>query len=79
MVGRERQVLTIVRELGTVADEERIARHMGVSPAYARQLLETLVDEGYIQVRPNRRYQLSRKATQRLNPWKGAVIASTRR
>jgi len=79
MVGRERQVLTIVRELGPVADEEKIARHMGVSPDYARQLLHALLEERYILPAPNGKYKLSHKASKRLNPWKGAIIASSRR
>jgi len=79
MVGREKQVLTLVRELGSVADAEKIARHMGVSPDYVRQLLHALVEEQFIQPVRNGGYKLSRKATRRLNPWRGAVIASTRR
>lgn len=79
MVGRERQALTLVRELEPTADEKMIARHMGVSPDYARQVLQILVDEGYIHAAPNGGYKLSRRGTRRLNPWKGAVIASTRR
>ncbi|ODS34287.1 MAG: hypothetical protein SCARUB_00546 [Candidatus Scalindua rubra] len=51
MIGKEQQVLKIIRELKR-ADEETLGRKMAISSNYATEICKGLVKDGYILKTP---------------------------
>lgn len=58
MKGIEKQILSVVRELGK-ARPTSIARRIGVQPSMAEAACEVLVEDGYLLRRGEKTYALS--------------------
>jgi len=60
MIGTEKQVLKIIRELEE-ADKTSVARKIGVSEAYTAQICQSLIIDGYLIERSNEKYKVTEK------------------
>jgi len=67
MKGNEKQALRIVAELRE-ANEEAIARKVGVSAEYVTEICQGLVNDGYLAENSNGKYKLTPQALKAISP-----------
>jgi predicted transcriptional regulator len=66
MKGTEGQILKIVREMQE-ADDEAIARKMGITQAYAARICKNLIKDGYLREKAPGKYILTPKSEKEIS------------
>ena len=76
MKGTESQILKIVKEMQE-ADDEAIARKMGITQEYAARICKNLIKDGYLREKSLGMYVLTLKSEKGISPVvaRGGVIA----
>lgn len=69
MKGTEGQILKIIREMQE-ADEEALARKMGITQEYAAIICKNLVKDGYLREKSPRNFILTPKSEKAISPVK---------
>ena len=70
MTGKERQVLEMARQRRETS-LAHIARRMGVSPEYARNIVQGLVEDGYLEEVHKEVYVTTPEVQRLLSPYSG--------
>ena len=73
MIGKELQVLAIVKERGE-SHSAPVARKLGVSPKYTERILQGLAEDGYLDAVGDGRYALTPEGKLTLEPYKGRFM-----
>ena len=67
MKGTESQILKIIKEMQE-ADEEAIARKVGITQGYAVTISKNLVKDGYLREKSPGKYILTHKGEREISP-----------
>lgn len=67
MKGIEKQVLNIIKKLEE-AEIESIAFKLGISAKYAAQICSILIKDGYLEAKPNGKFELTLKGEEFTSP-----------
>jgi len=67
MKGIEKQVLNLIKELEE-ADTNSLAFKLGISTEYTAEICSVLIDDGYIEEMPDKKFKLTLKGKRVTSP-----------